>query len=192
MARWLNSPFPLSPFSLFAFSPFYRFVLSSCLLLTCLSAAGPLPPRLPGRGRPPPRSDCTLWPLGRRGRSSCRGTLRSSAPPSTAGGQDRGSGLGARDLTIDDCRLTIAQNRDSGLGARDLTIDDCRLMIASRDPYLSPVTCPLFPVWVLAPGFWLLTSAFWLLPSAFGLRPSASPPSPSSAPPGIWPTAADR
>src|SRR5215831_7325998 len=65
-------------------------------------------------------------------------------------------------------------------------------MIASRDPHLSPVTCPLFRAWLLAPDFWLLASAFWLLPSAFGLLPSVSPPSPSSAPPGIWPTAADR
>src|SRR5262249_38755360 len=130
----------------------------------------------PSRGRPPPPADCTLWLLGRRDRSSCRGTLRSSAPLSTAGRQERGSGLGARELTIDDCRLAIAQSRDSG----------------SRAPDLFHVTCPLFRAWLLAPGFWLLASAFLLLPSAFGLLPSASPPSPSSAPPGIWPTAADR
>src|SRR6516165_10759231 len=119
--------FPLAPFSLFSFSSSSRFALSPVPLLTCLSAARPLPPRLPGRGRPPPPSDCTPWPPGRRGRSSCRGTLRSSAPASTA---DPG-------LKIDDSRLAIVQNRDSELGARDsgfrargLPIDDCRLLIA--------------------------------------------------------------
>src|SRR5262249_36718265 len=166
--------------SLFAFSPFYRFALSPFSLVTGQSVAGPLPPRLPGRGRPPPPGDYTPGPLGRRGRSSCRGTLRSSAPLSTAGRQERGYGLEAWELTI----------------------DDCRLMIASRDPHLSPVTCPLFPAWLLtpasppahrapspqsrapdlfpvtsplfpacllAPGFCLLASAFSLLPSAFVL-----------------------
>src|SRR5215831_9080931 len=117
----LMGQFPLSPFSLFVFSPSYRVALSPFSLVTGQSVAGPLPPRLPGRGRPPPPGDYTPWPLGRRGRSSCRGTLRSSAPLSTAGRQERGSGLGAWVLTI----------------------DDCRLMIASRDPHLSPVTCPL-------------------------------------------------
>src|SRR5215472_6822036 len=101
----LIGKFPLSPASLFSFSSFSRIALTPVPLLTCLSAAGPLPPRLPSRGRPPPPADCTLWLLGRRGRSSCRGTLRSSAPLSTAGRQERGSGLGAWVLTIDDCRL---------------------------------------------------------------------------------------
>src|SRR6516165_8788844 len=127
ITQWPDGSFPLSPFSLFAFSPSYRFALSPFSLVTGLSAAGPLPPLLPGRGRPPPPGDYTPWPLGRRGRSSCRGTLRSSAPLSTAG----------PGLAIDDSRLTIVQNRDSELGARDsgfgargLPIDDCRLMIA--------------------------------------------------------------
>src|SRR6516165_6046084 len=114
--RSLSGPmaqFPLSPFhlSLFAFSPSYRFALSPVSLLTCLSAARPLPPRLPSRGRPPPPSDCTPWPLGRRGRCSCRGTPRSSAPPSTAGRQERGSGLGACQFWILDFRFWIQQPR---------------------------------------------------------------------------------
>src|SRR5215469_4726414 len=89
--------FSFSPFSVFPFCLFSRFALSPLPLLTGLSAARPPPPRLPSRGRPPPPSDCTPWPLGRRGRSSCRGTLRSNARPSTAGHQELGSGLGARD-----------------------------------------------------------------------------------------------
>src|SRR6516225_4281868 len=172
---------PILLFSLCPFSPFP--------FLSCPSAPWLLPPRPPSRGRPPPPSDCTPWPLGRRGRSSCRGTLRSSAPLSTAGSQER----------------------SSGLGAWELTIDDCRLMIASRDPRLSPVTCPLFPAWLLTPAsppahrapspqsrdphLSPLTCPLFpagLLPSAFGLLPSASPPSPPSGPPGIWPIAADR
>src|SRR6516162_5937345 len=196
------SPFPVSPSSLFPF-------------LSCPSAPWLLPPRPPSRGRPPLPGDCTPWPLGRRGRSSCKGTLQSNAPPSTA----------RPGLPIDDCRLTIAQGRGPGLGARasgfgsrGLSIADCRWMLARESPRrnsefgiwdrepLSPVTRPLFPVWLLTsvspPAYrtpspesrnpQLLPCAFSPLPSAFWLRPSASPPSPSSAPPGIWPTAADR
>src|SRR6516165_561654 len=109
MTRWVNFPFRLFPFSPFSCSS--RFALSPFSLVTGLSVAGPLPPRLPGRGRPPPPSDCTPWPPGRRGRSSCRGTLRSSAPLSTAGRQERGSGLGACQFWILDFRFWIQQPR---------------------------------------------------------------------------------
>src|SRR6516225_11059416 len=89
------SPFPVSPSSLFPF-------------LSSPSAPWLLPPRPPSRGSPPLPGDCTPWPLGRRGRSSCKGTLQSNAPPSTA----------RPGLPIDDCRLTIVQSRGPGLGAR--------------------------------------------------------------------------
>jgi hypothetical protein len=115
MARWLNSPFPPIPLPPFPFSPFplsYRFALSPFSLVTCLSAAGPLPPRLPGRGRPPPPGDCTPWPLGRRGRSSCRGTLRSSAPLSTAGRQERSSDSGLVNFGFCILNLPFRQSSD--------------------------------------------------------------------------------
>ena len=137
--------FPVSPFfALLPFLPFFffLFLLYSCPtfslfspfpLSPCFHPIAPwLPPRPPRCGRLPLRGDCSPWPLRRRRTSNCRGTLRSGAPPTPGLAKSRGLGLGTRgselgiwgwgfgtrELTIDDCRLTIARGRERGLPAR--------------------------------------------------------------------------